>query len=300
MWPSTHVTDVRSNPNDQIAHAASVLLRSEHRKRVFRAIYKGKQKIKKVSDLTSPTRLSRVRVLQEGKILANNGIVRQLKIEGETAYEKDNFYSQHRHRILSIARDKKRLERFPTKVRPHISATKVEVVQLPRRFIRVRRITIEDVDSFAKVRRLGEGLSQMAHPLKETLFKRGIQKVLGEVGKFQDWGGELNDLLTTRLRVGGRRVTAAFGLKGPGQGGILTPKKMGKNGDQVQRLFVTQADVFLIQYWSQVHESIYNLMHELAKAKSASEGREILYGVIDGKDTQALVLAYPRAFSARR
>ena len=74
---------------------------------------------------------------------------------------------------------------------------------------------------------------------------------------------------------------------------------MGKNGDQIQRLFVTHADVYLVQYWDQVHESVYNLMHELAKAKSASEAREVLYGVIDGQDTQALVEAYPKAFARR-
>ncbi len=300
MWPSTHVTDIRSNPNDQIVHAASVLLRSGHRKRVFRAIYAGKQRVKKVSELTRAADLSRIRVLQEGRILSSNGIVRQTKMDGETAYEKDVFYSQHRDKILSLAADKGRLERFPTKVRPHLGSVKLESVQLPRKFIRVRQITIEEVDSFAKVRRFSNTRPPTPKPVSEALFKAGVQKILGEFGKFQDWGGELNDLLTTRLRLNGKRRPAAFGFKGRGQRGKLTPKQMGKNGDQIQRLFMTDAEVFFVQHWGQVGESVYHLMHELAKAKSASEGNTIYYGVVDGTDTQILMQAYPRFFARRR
>lgn len=295
-----HVTDIRSNPSDQIAHAAGVLLKSEHRKKVFKAIYAGKRRAKKVSELTRPTNLSRVRVLQEGKILSSNGIVRQTKLGGETAYEKDAFYSQHRDKILSLARDKGRLERFPTKVRPHPATVKLESVQLPRNFIRVRQITIEDVDSFAKARRFRKTPPLTPGPVSEAMFKRGIQRILGEFGKFQDWGGELNDLLTTRLRLSGKRKPAAFGFKGRGQGGKLTPKKMGKNGDQIQRLFMTNAEVFFVQYWGQVDESVPHLMHQLAKAKSASEGNMIYYCVIDGADTQILMQAYPRFFAPGR
>jgi hypothetical protein len=298
MLPS-HVTDIRSNPNDQIAHAANVLLRSEHRKRVFAAICAGKRRVKKVSELASAVHLSRVRVLQEGKILSSNGIVRQTKVDGETAYEKDDFYSQHKDKILGLARDKRRLARLPTKVRPHSAGVKLERVQLPRRFINVRQITIEEVESFSKVCRFKKARFLAPQPVPESLFKSGVQEILGEPGKFQDWGGELNDLLTTRLRLNGRRMPAAFGFKGPGQGGKLTPKKMGKNGNQIQRLFMSPAEVFFIQYWGQVDESVYHFMHELAKAKSASEGTKIYYGVIDGTDTQVLMRAYPRFFVRR-
>lgn len=294
----THVTDIRSNPNDQIGHAASVLLRSEHRKRVFRAIYAGKRRVKKVSDLTTVVHLSRVRVLQEGKILSGNGIVRQTKVDGETAYEKDDFYSRHRDKILSLARNKRQLDRLPTKIRPHIVGTTIERVQLPRKFISVRHVTVEEVQPFSRVRRSRKSL--IPRPVPEAVFKKGVQKILGETGKFQDWGGELNDLLTSRVRLNGRRRLAAFGFKGPGQGGRLTPKKMGKNGDQIQRLFMSTAEVFFVQYWDQVDESVYHLMQELAKAKSASEGKTIYYGVIDGSDTQALIGAYPRFFARRR
>lgn len=43
---------------------------------------------------------------------------------------------------------------------------------------------------------------------------------------------------------------SGFACKGPGTKGILTPARMGQNGDQIPRLFTTAADVFLVQYWA--------------------------------------------------
>lgn len=37
-------TDIRSNPNDQIAHVVRVLKKSEPRRKVFYEIHKGKKK----------------------------------------------------------------------------------------------------------------------------------------------------------------------------------------------------------------------------------------------------------------
>ena len=130
----------------------------------------------------------------------------------------------------------------------------------------------------------------------EMRFKKGIAKILGEGGRFRDWGGERNDLYTDRVRLAGRRVPAAFAFKGRGTRGVLTPKKMGKNGDQIQRLFKTPAEVFLVQYWGQVDESVVEQMAEFAKAKSAVEGSTVYFGVIDGDDSNRLLQAYPKAF----
>jgi hypothetical protein len=132
--------------------------------------------------------------------------------------------------------------------------------------------------------------------MAESRFKNGIAKILGEGGKFKDWGGERNDLYTNRVRISGHRLPAAFAFKGMGTRGILTPRLMGKNGDQIQRLFKTTACVFIVQYWGQVAESIVEQMAEFAKAKSATEGSLVFYGVIDGGDSNRLLKAYPKAF----
>jgi len=72
---------------------------------------------------------------------------------------------------------------------------------------------------------------------------------------------------------------------------------MGKNGDQIQRLFRAPAEIFLVQHWSQIDESILDLMKNLAISKSLNEqGKTIYYGIIDGQDTQRIMAAYPQHF----
>ena len=288
------VSDVRSNPQDQIAHAARVIGRSEHCRGVFSAIYKGKKKMKTVSEIVKMTSLPRIRVLQEARKLCNNHIVRKTKIDKELAYEKDPFYTQNKNRILGLAGNKKALERFPTKINPRITEVMIPIY-LPKKMANAKQITIDEIDSFAKVKRVAP--SQNSLPIGERKIKEGLQKILGEQGNFQDWGGESDDLFSTRLLMGGERKNGAFGLKGKGTTGILTPKKMGKRGDQIQRLFRAPADVFLVQYWSQIDESIIEQMKYFAIAKSVIEGRNIYYGVIDGQDTLRILLAYPEYLS---
>jgi len=168
-------------------------------------------------------------------------------------------------------------------------------IRIPRPRIQARYITVDDIDSFSRVRKIRiEPGDYTAIP--ETRFKKGIAKILGESGRFRDWGGERNDLYTSRVRVSDCRYPSAFAFKGPGTQGILTPGKMGKNGDQIQRLFKTTASVFVVQYWGQVAESVAEQMEEFAKAKSAIEGVVVFFGVIDGDDSNRLLHAYPKAF----
>jgi len=290
------VSDVRSNPQDQIAHAATVLRKSEARRKVFRFIYRGKSKVKTVSEIAEGTGLSDIQVLKQGRALADNRIVKQTKVNKKTAYEKDRFYSQKRNRILSLAESPQKLARFPTKVNPRALRGRLEVIRLPKKLFDIQRITLDDIDSFRKVR-TSRKLRSGNTPIPETVFKRGIQKILGEKGRFEDWGGEKNDLYTSRLKIDGRRRTAAFGFKGKGLDKKLTPRYMGKNGDQIQRLFQSSAQVFIIQHWREIDQSVVEQMEVFAKVKSLASGEPILFGSIDGEDTNRLLLAYPKEFS---
>ncbi len=290
-----NVSDVRSNPADQIAHAVEELGRAKQRIAVFKAIYLGKKRVKTVNEIATATALDRVRVLQEGKRLADNQIVKQIRAAGMTAYEKDPFYSAQKKKILRLVQDPVAFASFPTKARPRAALPKDVTIRIPRPRIQLRYITVDDIDSFSRVRKIRiEPGDYTAIP--ETRFKKGIAKILGESGRFRDWGGERNDLYTSRVRISGRRYTAAFAFKGPGTRGILTPGKMGKNGDQIQRLFKTTASVFVVQYWGQVAESVAEQMEEFAKAKSSIEGVVVFFGVIDGDDSNRLLHAYPKAF----
>jgi hypothetical protein len=290
---SIDVTDVRSNPKDQIAHAAAVIGRSKDCRKVFSAIYQGKRKIKTVSEIVNITSLDRIRVLQEAGKLCNNDIVKKAKSGKELAYEKYPFYTQNKNRVLSLAGNKEALEKFPTKTNPNIRGA-ITTLSFPKKMVDAKQVTVDSVDSFAKVKGLSP--SQSPKPIDEKKFKEGIQKILGEEGAFQDWGGETDDLFSTRLLINGERKNVAFGLKGKGTTGVLTPKKMGKNADQIQRLFRTSADVFIVQYWDRIDESIIEQLKNFATAKSAYEGRRIYYGIIDGQDTLRILEAYGECF----
>jgi len=171
----------------------------------------------------------------------------------------------------------------------------VVTIKVPRTRVQARYITVDDIDSFARVQDVQVEPGDYTI-IPEARFKSGVARILGEGGRFQDWGGERNDLYTNRVCIAGRRHAAAFAFKGPGTKGILTPRRMGKNGDQIQRLFRAPATVFIVQYWGQVADSIAEQMEEFAKAKSAVEGATVYFAVIDGDDSNRLLKAYPKAF----
>jgi hypothetical protein len=78
--------------------------------------------------------------------------------------------------------------------------------------------------------------------------------------------------------------------------GILTPGKLGKNGDQIQRLFLSPAEIFIVQYHSQIGQSVIEQMKAFATINSVREGKRAWYGIIDGDDTNRLLAANPRSF----
>jgi hypothetical protein len=286
------VSDFLSNTNEQIEQAAKAIGRSPIIRKVFVAIYKGKRPIKTVAEIVASSDLDRKQVLTAGKRLADWTIVEQTKVRGDTAYRKLKPFYLNRAKILRLAGNRKELAKLPTKRRAAAAPAKIT---LSTKRADAERITIDEVDSFSKVRSVpDDGLLSKA--ISEKRFKAGLQKILKEPGKFEDWGGEKNDIYSTRLRIKGKRVAAAFALKGPAQSGKLVPGKMGTNGDQIQRLFETAAEVFFVQYGGVVSESVANQMQPLAVAKAVATGAKIRFGVIDGSDSQRLYRAYRRAF----
>ena len=201
----------------------------------------------------------------------------------------------HKAEIFRYADNPRKLERLSTKRRPH-GSTLPRKVLVPTVGAMVSRITIDDVASFAAVKRI-KPIGILPPELSEDSFKRGIQKTIGEPGEFKDWGGERSDLFSTRLRIKQKRLAAAFAFKGPGLKGKLVIGKMGKNGDQAPRLFQEEADVFFVQHWREIDASVLDLMRSLAVAKSVTTGRQIWYGIIDGQDSERLRQAYRKNFS---
>lgn len=242
------------------------------------------------------TKYGRVEVLQLGGKLADQQLVHKTKVGTETAYEKDRFFAANRVKILRYATNPSSLKRLPTKVSPRTSSAGPLRVVIQGTKVRIKEITVDDIDQFAAVTKVKNAPRRV---ISENAFKKGVQKIIGEKGKFQDWGGEPNDLFTTRVRLKGKRIATAFAFKGPGTSGILTPAKLGKNGDQIQRLFLTPADVFIVQYHGQIGQAVVEQMKAFATINSVREGKQIWYGVIDGEDSCRLLVAYPNQFKLR-
>lgn len=288
------VSDLASNAAENIHYASTIIGRSKERQRVFDAIYTGKKRVKTVRELAVMTGLSEKRVLTAGKKLAANHIVDQTKRDGRVAYQKIDFFHHHKAKILSLAGSPSKRAAFPTKRNPSGRLTPVKVTISPKR-AQLTQVTIDDIGSFKKAWSVDTD-AEIPKSISETQFRTGVQRILGELGTFKDWGGERSDLHSTRLLVGGKRRATAFAFKGPGTKGRLTPGKMGKNGDQIQRLFETPAQVFVVQYCGQIDQSVARQMEGLAVAKSTMTGQPIWYGIIDGKDSNRLYLAYKDKF----
>ncbi|MDE1765071.1 MAG: hypothetical protein KGI27_02230 [Thaumarchaeota archaeon] len=283
------VSDFGSNRNDNIMNAVESIGKSKDRLQVFQAICKGKQKIKTASWIFQNVHLkTKKRVLEEAKNLVHDGVISQLdeKIDGDTAYQKINFYCKNRNKIIRLIKNPVEQTSYPTKTNPK---TRTIIVDRKNRFFNIREISIDDIGSFARIKKIHK--VKLINPYEKDV-KQLLKKILDEDGKFSDWGGETDDLFTTRLKINGKRVHASLGLKGKATRGPLTPKKMGKNGDQIQRLFRNPAQTFIVQFNGEIDSSIIEQLKEFSIAKSAKENRIIYFGIIDGKDTSKLFLAY--------
>jgi hypothetical protein len=182
------VTDARSNKNDQIKHAVEVIGRSVDRLKVFKAIYRGKKAIKTVSGIAATTKLDKIRVLQEAAKLSGNGIVQAEKVGRELGYRKDLFYSTNRSRILQLVANPEKLKRLPTKTN---SANSSVVIKGVNRKPKIKELSIDDIESFKRVK--SAAVPATGPAISEKKFKLGIQRIVGERGKFSDWGGEKGD-----------------------------------------------------------------------------------------------------------
>lgn len=287
------VSDKSANKQENIQHAAEALGRSKARWAVFRAVYFGKKRVKTVNDIAKSTGLSCKRVLEEGKRLVYANVISQTKTTSGTGYEKDSFLQNHYTQILKLAGDFKAIQQIPTKRNRTTNSGHYSVIKvlIDRKKSRAKLITIDEIDSFGRI----SGVSVNSFERRsEITIKKLFKKIFGEKGKFTDWGGEKNDLFTTRLRLRGQRLACAIAFKGWGTKGVLTPGKMGRNGDQIQRLFNSSAQMFLVQYCGQIDERVVEQMEAFAhlRADLAGGNQVTYYGVIDGLDTERLFQAY--------
>jgi hypothetical protein len=220
---STSVTDESAFRDPKIRNAAIAIGRSKQRLAVFNAIYFGKTKIKTQEFIRVRAGLANTkRVLEEGKKLATERIVNQVKYRSETAYEKIDFYYKNKAAINSLVL-RYTTGKIDLRANPQTGHIEIHIKQ--RLDGSAKHITVDDIDSFRKVRKVKRGKEKRYY---ESEIKDRLKYIITEGGKFKDWGGETNNIYTNRLIFKRRRRATAFALKGKGTMPPLTPKKMVK------------------------------------------------------------------------
>mgnify|MGYP001657705109 CR=1 FL=1 len=124
----------------------------------------------------------------------------------------------------------------------------------------------------------------------ELVVKNLICDLLGEYSVPSDWGGEESDVLSANLIVDGRRHTAAFLLKGPARFHLMKPSDLGKNGDQLYRLFNIPAQIYVVQHCHSIGAAVRKQAEAFALARSFTAPCQIVF--IDGVATARLLRAH--------
>lgn len=155
-----------------------------------------------------------------------------------------------------------------------------------------RELHVDGLDCFEAVRTLRPARSVTAlEPLKdipEHEIKAAFADIIGEPCIPKDWGGERSDLYSTYVCKDGHRIATAFAFKGPSRFQPMTMAHLGKNGDQIDRLFTEPADLLVLQHCHQVTPPVRSAM----RAYAQRVGDPRLYCVIDGFDTLRVLRAY--------
>jgi len=147
---------------------------------------------------------------------------------------------------------------------------------------------IEDFDEFQKVRDLEtpSNPDEMKN-ISEYAFKICLSEILGDSVQ-KDWGGETSDYFSSHIHLNGKRMTAAFLLKGPANFAPMTLNHLGKNNDQILRLAREPAQILFVQH----SHDILSVVRETLRAFSTQPANPKRYCFIDGRDSLKLLKAY--------
>lgn len=155
-------------------------------------------------------------------------------------------------------------------------------------------VTADSIDSFSKI------TAQDYQPAKKDLeklrtipeqqVKKAFAEIIGEAEVPKDWGGERSDLLSDRVVLDGKRISTAFAFKGPAKFGLLTIAGLGKNGDQIDRLFSEPVRLLVLQHCHEIAPAVRGMM----RAYAQQMGNPRLFCLINGYDTLRILRAYKK------
>lgn len=129
------------------------------------------------------------------------------------------------------------------------------------------------------------------HAVKELLCD-----LLGEITVPKDWGGEESDVFSANLTVDGKRRTGAVLLKGPSRFHPMIPTDLGKNGDQLYRLFNIPADIFIVQHCHAIGAAVRKQAEAYAFQRAFTKPCRVVF--MDGLTTARLLRAHGKWPSA--
>src|SRR3989338_11667705 len=289
----TIVSNPSADAEEKIDRAAKILKASKQNREVFKIIYSG-GKFKTIQQIKSKVTKSNTNTYKAAQRLYGDDIVEK-KVSGKViSYGKKDFYRTHRDKILRLASNPKRLKEYPTKIKVQVKVVSQNSYTF-RTKPQVKQIYIDDIDSFKKVKAMKTANASTVQKMAERTINDGICSILNQTGK-KDWGGERNDIYSNKILLRSKRKSAAFALKGKAIKTKLVPGKMGKNGDQIQRLFETTADIYLVVHNREIDDRVVDLMQKHALQKSIANNKQIYFCIIDGDDLARLFVAYPKEF----
>lgn len=160
-------------------------------------------------------------------------------------------------------------------------------------FINYARLSPEEIDSFERISNVPETEVAELVPLQlsEAEIKRHFCDIIANPFLQKDWGGEACDIFCN-IRFRRRAVPAAFILKGKAYAKRpLRITHLGKNGDQLVRLFSLPAEVYIIQSNGPIDGAVCSQIQAQVAAKLITN-QPIYYLVLDGIQTARLLRAY--------
>lgn len=153
-------------------------------------------------------------------------------------------------------------------------------------------VHVDGIDSFERIRdvppvRTKKALNQLRE-VPERDIKAAFAEIISENAVPADWGGEQSDLFSSRVQLDGKRISTAFAFKGPAKFHPMTMADLGKNGDQINRLFAEPAELLVLQHCHEFTAPVRDTMRAFAQQM----GNPRLFCLIDGYDTVRLLKAY--------
>ena len=162
-----------------------------------------------------------------------------------------------------------------------------------------REVHINRIDNFSVVKdynpRFTKQSLQALKDIPEKDIKQAFAEIINEPHIPKDWGGESSDLFSSHVAIEGRQKSTAFIFKGPAEFHPMKMKDLGKNGDQICRLYDEPADLLVLQH---CHE-ITNPVRKTMRAYAQQVGNLRLFCLIDGYDTLRILKAYKKCGLSR-